>query len=391
MSIEQKNILLTCGRAPVTLDLARLFAQAGHRVVIAESMTPHLCQGSRAVAKSVTVPAPNQDPEEYIQALIDVIQSEKIDLLIPTCEEVFFVSKGRDLLRQHCHVFVDILDKLHIFHNKMTFIQRISDMGLDVPYTEQVESEEELKQSLSSWSRPFPVVLKPVYSRFGSQIHVIQEASQQLPSHIPISPESPWVVQEYLTGRPICTYGVAQEGKLLAHVAYSPLFTAGIGSGIHFEPVIHPEVERWVRHVVAAERFTGQISFDFIENEDEKLLPLECNPRATSGIHLFTSVDRLEEAFFHPVEQTIEPPPQRRRMLTLAMLLYGLPSIRSWQRLGKWVRVITSARDVLFRLRDPLPFCYQFAVLLAFWRISRQHQISITQASTLDIEWNGQP
>ena len=78
------NILLTGGRAPVTLELARLFSGAGHRVFVADSLPHHLCSYSRSVFKNFLVPPPRFDPTGFIDALVDIIETEKIDLLIPT-------------------------------------------------------------------------------------------------------------------------------------------------------------------------------------------------------------------------------------------------------------------------------------------------------------------
>jgi short-subunit dehydrogenase involved in D-alanine esterification of teichoic acids len=59
------NILLTGGRAPVTLDLARAFHRAGHTVFMAESLRGHLSQPSNAVKAHFVVPAPRQELRRF--------------------------------------------------------------------------------------------------------------------------------------------------------------------------------------------------------------------------------------------------------------------------------------------------------------------------------------
>lgn len=119
-----QRILLTGGRAPATLDLARQLAVAGHQVYMAESCPAHLCVHSREIVRNYSVPKPNEDSDGYINALIEIIMLEKIDWLIPTCEEIFFVARGLDRLSQHCLVFTDSLDKLRCLHSKWEFIGR---------------------------------------------------------------------------------------------------------------------------------------------------------------------------------------------------------------------------------------------------------------------------
>jgi len=95
------NVLLTGGRAPATLELARIFHSAGHQVFLAESVSGSLTANSRAVAASFLIPPPRQQPKDFIRALIEIICQNKIDLLIPTCEEAFHVARGYAELSKH--------------------------------------------------------------------------------------------------------------------------------------------------------------------------------------------------------------------------------------------------------------------------------------------------
>ena len=88
----------------MTLDLARLFHAAGHTVLIAESIAWPLARFSRTVARFYAVPPPRFQPEAFIQALLDIICTEQIDLLLPTCEETFYVALGREALAAYCQV-----------------------------------------------------------------------------------------------------------------------------------------------------------------------------------------------------------------------------------------------------------------------------------------------
>ena len=98
------NILLTGGRAPATLELARAFHRAGHTVFMAESLRGHLSEPSNAIEQNFLVPPPRQQMPGFINALRDIIARNKIDLLVPTCEELFYIAMGRDQLP--CKVFV---------------------------------------------------------------------------------------------------------------------------------------------------------------------------------------------------------------------------------------------------------------------------------------------
>jgi len=129
------RVALTGGRAPATLELARLLARAGHTVVVAESVRWPLTRGARAVARSVRVPPPRHDPAGFAEALADLMVRERIDLLVPTCEEVFYVARARDRLAQLGQVLAAPLAQLHPLHSKWQFAQRAAAHGLAVPET----------------------------------------------------------------------------------------------------------------------------------------------------------------------------------------------------------------------------------------------------------------
>ena len=382
------NILLTSGRAPVTLELARLFHQAGYQVFIAESLEKHLCLYSKAVSKSFLVPSPRQNCSDYIQALISIIQQYQIHWLIPTCEEIYYISHGLEKLKQHCQVFCEPLHKLQLLHNKWTFIQQAKQLNFPVPQTWLATSQKELEFILNQPEIPKKTVLKPVYSRFASQV-IFYNLKQKLPQ-LQINPENPWVVQEWIGGQQFCSYSLAHQGKITAHATYQASFTVHQGSCIYFQPIEQLEILNWVKNFVEQQQLTGQIGFDFIINPEGQVYPLECNPRATSGIHLFQLNDHLEQAFFNPSLPILTPQAETKAMLALPMLIYGLPNALLTGQLKDWFQRFLSTRDVVFDWSDPAPFLGQISMINDFFKISRTHQINLIQASTQDIEWNGE-
>ncbi|WP_438447052.1 hypothetical protein [Gorillibacterium sp. sgz5001074] len=399
MSIK---IVLTGGRSPAALELSRLLHAAGHTVIAAESWKRHLCGASKSVAMSCELPPPNQNPRVYAEALRSVIIDSKADVLLPTCEEIYTISKYRDMLIEHCQVFAEPISVLERLHHKGKFIEWAESLGLKVPLTRMAESREEL-MSLASNRGLFPggVILKPAYSRSGSKVGVISDAAltpdieKAVQAAAPISAAYPWVVQARLPGRQLCTYSIAQQGTLVAHTAYWTRYTAGVGSCVHFEHVWEGETFHFVEIFVKATGFTGQIAFDFKEGLDGRLLPIECNPRATSGIHLLAGVPGIDRALVAPSglqsEGILVPPASgTASMLGAAMLLTGWRGSRTIRQWREWVLDYARARDVLFRWNDPMPAVEQLGVFgrlcVQQWRTG----MSLLELTTSDIEWNGE-
>ncbi len=382
------NILLTGGRAPVTLELARLFSVAGNKVFVADSMKHHLCSNSRYVFKNFLVPPPRFNPAGYITALVEIVKQEKIFLLIPTCEEIFYISHGLSRLTPYCQVFAEPLEKLNRLHNKWEFICRVQSLGLIAPKTWLIKSQQDLIDILNL-PAPHKLILKPVYSRFASNVHIINQPVNQIPK-VKINETKAWVAQEFITGKHYCSYSIAHQGKLTAHAVYPTVFTAGKASCIYFKSVDSPQILSWVKKFVESESFTGQIAFDFIEASDGVVYPLECNPRAISAIHLFQESDKLESAFLNLTNNLIQPQANQSAMIAMAMLIYGFPSSIISNRFLEWLKIFISTKDVIFSLDDPMPFFSIWVILWQSLQTSLKTGLSLQQVSTQDIEWDGE-
>lgn len=394
------NILVTGARAPVALELARLFAAAGHRVYAADSLPVTPCGASRFVCGSLRLPEPKADPALYMQALKQAVRDWRIGLLVPTCEEIYYIARGKSELEPFCTVFTDDFAKLRMLHNKFEFIERIRRHGFRVPHTELLQSAEDAHRFLDHRNGA-SVVLKPVYSRFAAKVMIVRgdERVGKATAFPFISERYPWVGQQFIEGRQFSTYSVVRNGAVLAHAAYEARFTAGLGACISFEAARRPELLAWVTRFAEAERYTGQVAFDFILTHDGEIYPLECNPRATSGVHLFAANDRLDRAFVpeagvaeaaNDASGGICEPSGRPSMLKPAMLAYGLRTAVKERKMLEWLRLMGRGRDAMFRITDPKPFAAQFAMLYQFWRRSRVNGTSIVEAMTADIEWNGE-
>ena len=74
------KILLTGGRAPATLYLARLLYRQGYDVYVADSIPFYLAKYSNKIKKSFVLPSPHQK-DEYIASLSDILKKYEIDIL----------------------------------------------------------------------------------------------------------------------------------------------------------------------------------------------------------------------------------------------------------------------------------------------------------------------
>jgi hypothetical protein len=376
-----KRVLLTGARAPATLDLARRFHSRGHQVFLCDSLRFPLARFSRCKTAYHGVPPPQLAPERYIDAINQIVAEHKIDLVIPTCEECFFLSLFCGQIKtQVCVESLPLLDRLH---NKFSFSQFFGNPHAAAPASIRLESRRELEPFFDC-STEF--VFKPVYSRFAAKTQ-ISPTAQRL-ARLNVSPENPWVAQRRIFGREFSSYCLSCDGKLMAWSAYESLYRAGPGAGIYFKPASHPAILPYIKAFLTQTNYTGQIGFDFIADGDGKLWVLEANPRSTSGIHLFETDGRLVDCFLGNSSASPLTASQKPNMVAGAMCLWGIAqAVKSGAPL-KFARACFAAKDVLFKTTDPFPFLtlpISFGELL--WTAVSQ-QVSVQAASTRGIEWN---
>lgn len=363
-----------------TLALARLFSAAGYRVFVVDSFKNFICSYSRATVKGFVVPSPRYDTSNYIKALQSIIQKEKIGLLIPTSEEIFYLSSYLEELEPLCTVFAASLPNLRQLYNKWTFIQTAKTLGLLVPKTWLIKSRQDLASCLRM-ATPSQLILKPVYSRLGRNIHLFNQPVERLPK-LEIEEKQPWVLQEFIPGQEYTTYSVAQQGELKAHVTHLRSSSLSpVDSWSELVAVKETKILNWVVDFVKAKQFTGQIAFNFIVDEYDDIYPVGCNLQLTKAIHLFHHQDGLTEAFLNTDEDVIQPQKQLKITSSLATIHKGLfPKIIP-QKLKQGGQTLTQTQDEVFRLSDPLPAYVFFKGYL---------NSNDTEFFAQDLEWDGE-
>ncbi|KLD78153.1 ATP-grasp domain-containing protein [Xanthomonas hyacinthi] len=382
-------VLITGARAPVALDLTRRFAAQGWRVHLADSVACRISGWSRAASASHRIASARYAPAAYIADLNALVARERIALLLPTCEDVFYLARYRQALPAQLDVLVDAFDTLRALHSKWQFLQlaRAIDADVDVPDSAQVRSLAQARD----WAGSAPLVLKPEYSRFG--VHVRVHPHGLPASAPPLSEQGDWVAQHYCAGEERCSYAVARDGVLLAHAVYRPRYRLQRSSSYYFDAAPAPQIERFTAQLVGKLGFSGQLSFDWIVSAQGRYSVIECNPRATSGLHLFAAADPLVAALDGSRRDPIaivRPAPTRAAMLGPLMLGVALPAALRHGRLRQWRDDYARADDVLAPRGDRRPLAGALRDLGSHARLALAQRCTMREASTRDTEWDGE-
>ena len=377
-----KRILITGARAPAALDLMRSLSGPGIDIYAADSVRYPLSRVSNKIKQYFFISSPNHNVYLFMNDLKWIIEQYKIDVLIPTCEEIFFISKYKECLEENCVVFCDSFDKLSTFHNKYKFLEAAKNCGVLLPKTQLIVNQSDLDRVENVSEKVF----KPIFSRFASNT-LIRPQRVDL-QKLSINLDTPWIAQEYISGDEYCTYSIAVNGKLQVHICYRPTYRAGLGSGIHFTPALNEKIRAFVSNFVVKHNYNGQIAFDFMQAKDRNVYVLECNPRSTSGIHCLPTHLEWANILRGDIPRTITTN-QVHKMISLAMLTFGLKYLFSRNGLT-FLASFMKARDCVWRKCDMSPSFFQLVSLGEIVFKSIRHRSPLKTVATADIEWNGE-
>jgi hypothetical protein len=197
------------------------------------------------------------------------------------------------------------------------------------------------------------------------------------------------VVQERLEGRLVSTFTIARDGRALATSVYEAAVLSG-SVAVCFRRIDDAgTVEHWVDRFVSESRHTGFIAFDFIIDDQGVARAIECNPRATSGIH-FLENSRLP-GLIGATDRAAESPLRKEPLLAESYSCFtaALGRIGRRNAATTW-RALRDARDVTWQSDDPWPF---LSMMINTWRLvwlAATRRMSFAQAAVLDIRWHGE-
>ena len=169
---------------------------------------------------------------------------------------------------------------------------------------------------------------------------------------------------------------------------YRNLMRAGAGTAICYEAVTAPEIEAFVERFAARTRWHGQVSFDFIRTPEGRLVSIECNPRATSGLSLFHPDDGLVAAIVSGVRAW--PASRGRLGIKGTMALVGIMGSLGLVPRQPYLRALLNSGDALRFPGEWSLFHGQVASVAEFALLALRRRCSILEATTYDMEWNGE-
>lgn len=380
-----ERVLITGARAAAALDMARSLRAAGFEPHLADCSPALAARASNTAGPVHRYASPVDRPAAFARDIRDLIERLDPALVIPACEEVFHLAALAEADGFASRMLAPAPDQLATLHAKDRFVALCRRLALPAPDTAMVTDRAALTALTDAAS---DVVVKAVWSRFGSTT-LIAPTPSDLAAVAP-TPEAPWIVQRRIIGEEVSFYAVCHAGRVLAFSAYGADWRLGGGAGYAFHPA-SAEVAARLRpmaEALAAFAGTGQIACDAIVDAAGQPWLIECNPRATSGVHLFGRGDAFGQAL---MGRAVAEPVAGQRHIAPALWLHGLPTALRQRRMAAWRDQRGQGFDVVAAPGDRLPALAAVADAALFGLRALCSGRPLTEAMTVDIEWNGRP
>jgi predicted ATP-grasp superfamily ATP-dependent carboligase len=382
----QPCALITLGRLPKSLDLARSFKRLGYRVIVAEPFRWHLTRTSNVVSKCYQVVSPAINREQFLTALCDIVVNENVTMVVPISEEIIHVSFLRERLEKLEHRNVQLYampsETLLRLHHKYQFIDACREVGVAAPETVLLTDV----KAAGALANQYDTIIKPIFSCSGRGV-IFRKCSEPVPQD---DKNSPAILQRWVHGNVLSTFSIAHEGRALTTVVYRGILMSGTVA-VAFERVTeddaqHHAVTAWVDKFIRATAFSGFISFDLVVDRDGNAHGIECNPRATSGLHFVDSRD-LANAVVNPTTAHVIRFRDEKQLQqfypALTEVQKSMFSANFWHNLATLWR----AKDVTWSWRDPMPFITMPLTASQIIWLSIKRGTTFGEVATLDVGW----
>jgi predicted ATP-grasp superfamily ATP-dependent carboligase len=268
------------------------------------------CRFSSYVRRFVRSPSYSKEPARFLQFLAKALAEEKYDVLLPTHEQVYLLSRVRDSLTARVGVALPEFAAVERLQNKAEFSRLLTEMDLPQPATMVVRTPDELANVPR-----FPFYLKLAHGTAGAGVWRI-ESHTELDERVEIlrrngffAGQSEILVQQPGCGVQSTVQAVFNRGKIVGIHSFEAR-RLGVGgmstartSADH--PLVREQMARLGRHL----DWHGALFIDyFYDRESGRPEYIEANPRIGETVNALRSGVNLPQLLVE-VSRGRSPPP----------------------------------------------------------------------------------
>lgn len=219
---------------------------------------------------------PRISSENFIDEIINICKKEKITIIIPTLDtELLIYSKNKERIEKETNTKVLISSEasIKIMRNKILTMEFLNNNGLDIPKT---LTERDLKEK----KYKFPLFIKPLNGSSSFNNFKVRNESELnfFKSYVPEP-----MIQEFIDGQEYCVDVFSDFESAPITIVPKKRVAFREGEITKGEIVKDKEIIEVGKKIVELLKPIGEINFDCIKTNENKVVILEINGRFAGG------------------------------------------------------------------------------------------------------------
>ena len=268
------------------------------------------CRFSGFVRRFFRSPSFAKQPAEFLRFLSSHVRDKRYDVVLPTHEQTYLLSRFRDALAPYMAIAVPDFAALEHLQNKASFSRLLAELGLPQPDTVIVRSRNELNRS---WQYPF--YLKLPHSTGGKGVFFIEGPDTlnhcigELAQRQLFARQSEILVQQPARGVLSTVQAIFNRGQLIGvhsfearRLGVGGMSTARVSAD---HPLVRQHVARIGDHLTWHGAFFIDYFYDAAAGRPEYI---EANPRVGEPVNAMLSGVNLPELLVR-ISRGESPPP----------------------------------------------------------------------------------
>ncbi|MCK5602358.1 ATP-grasp domain-containing protein [Candidatus Pacearchaeota archaeon] len=289
------KVLVFGGESRDTLAVVRSLGRKGIRVHLSWYAPNSVVPFSKYVTKTHKLPEYREDESCWLNSLINLLEREKYDLVIPTGDSAMLpLIQERPVLEKIAKLALPSNRAFYCAFRKNEANKLAESLGIPIPRQVLISNQQDLAKIGSDWK--FPLVIKPVSSRVISQEEIARlyvsyanskaELFNKLKNMLQITPV---LLQEYFAGVGMGVEVIAEGGKIIyafQHVrVHEPIHGGG---GTYRKSVsLDPKLLACVEKLISTLKWTGVAMVEFKYNKStNEFVFIEINGRFWGSLPL---------------------------------------------------------------------------------------------------------
>jgi predicted ATP-grasp superfamily ATP-dependent carboligase len=262
-----------------------------HDIDVLDSDSLCQCRISSYVRRFIRSPSFSKTPTEFLRFLAQLLRTDKYDVLVPTHEQVYLLSRVREPLAALVGVALPDFENVERLQNKANFSRLLIEMDLPQPATTIVRTRGEMARAAM-----FPFYLKLAHGTAGAGVWRIENRGQldqrveELHRRGFFSGQSELLVQQPARGVQATVQAVYNRGEIVGIHTFEARRLGVGGMSSARVSADHPLVREHAARLGRQLQWHGALFIDyFYDRESGQPEYIEANPRIGETVNALLS------------------------------------------------------------------------------------------------------